>query len=66
VNAFHRARQRHGIGGRTAARFGRRQAQGGAHAFAAGEDRVAHRFVQRGGFFGGARQKTIERLVHRD
>jgi hypothetical protein len=64
VNAFDCA----GVGKsgfhRAAAGFRGRDAEGGAQAFAAGEKRVAHRFVDGGGlhFFGGKR--LVEGAIH--
>ena len=65
VDALHRARERHGVGIFSAARFRRRQQNCRAHPFAAGEERVTHRLVDGGGTGGRGRQETIERAVDR-
>ena len=61
VDALDGARERHGDCVAATTRFGGGQEQSRAHSFSAGEKRVAHRLVNRGGlgFFG--RQKFIER-----
>ena len=63
VDALHGAGERHGVGFAAATGFGGGEAERGAHAFAAGKERIAHGFVDGGwpGFFG--RQEFIERGI---
>ena len=63
VNTFDGAGQGQGVGfiSATCGRGG--EAKSRPHAFAAGEEGIAHRPVERGGVAAGSRQKTVEGLI---
>ena len=61
VDALDGAGERHGVGFAAAASRRGREQNGGAHPFAAGEERVAHGLVDRGGLGLFGRQKFVER-----
>src|SRR6185295_986602 len=63
VDAFDGAGQGQGVLDGTAAGFSGGEAEGGAHAFAAGEEGVAHRLVNGRGPRGRFGQKAVERAV---
>ena len=63
VDALDRAGGGCGCGDRAAAGFGSREREDGAKAFAAGEERVAHRLVDGLRLHAGAREEAVERAV---
>ena len=66
VDALDGAGQRQGVRHGAAARLGRREHEGRPHAFAAGEDRVAHRLVNSGGLGRFLGEKFVEGAIDRD
>jgi len=64
VDALDGARERHGSCVAATTRFGGGQEQGRAHPLAAGEERVAHGLVNRGGLGLLGRQEFIESAVN--
>ena len=65
VDAFHRARQRHGVLDLSPARFRCRQTQCRAHPFSPCEKGIPHGLVDRCRFGGGGRQKVVQGAIHR-
>ena len=63
VDALDGARERQGVGFASAAGLRGGEAEGRAHPFAAGEERVTHRLVDGGGFGFLGRQKLVERAI---
>ena len=63
VDALDGARGGRGRGNLTATGFGSRKGQDRAQPLAPGEERVAHRLVDRLGLHAGAREKAVERAV---
>jgi hypothetical protein len=63
VNALDSTRERHGDCVAATTRFSGGQEQSRAHSFSAGENGIAHRFVNRRGLGLFAGQKLVERAI---
>lgn len=63
MDAFDGAGGGQRVGNVSVAGLGSGKDEGGAHSFAAGEERVTHRSMNRGGLGGRLRQEAVERAV---